>query len=178
MEMTLYQLTEQQAAIEDALYANGGEATPELEQMLAESKAALPAKIDGYNHILARMRSMEDACAAEIARLQALKKTAQNGQKYLKAHLLDAMQTFGIDKLEGSTCKVYRKATGPSVEITDDGLLWNAYAGDLAELQKRLPPWLSLERKADKTAIKSALQSGELIAGAELHTDGQTIVIK
>lgn len=176
MEQTLYQLTAQQSAIEDALYENGGEVTPELEQMLQETAVALPAKIDGYNHILCRMKAMEDACSGEIARLQALKKTAQNGQKNLKSHLLDAMITFGIDKLEGTTCKVFRKSTGGSVE-TDDSLLWSAYEGDLAELKKRLPPWLSLECKVDKTAIKNFLKTGDIIAGAELR-EGETIVIK
>ena len=49
---TLYELTAAQSAIEYALYENGGELTPELEAQLAETREALPAKIDGYNHIL------------------------------------------------------------------------------------------------------------------------------
>ena len=62
---TLYALTAAQAAIEDALYENGGELTPELEEQLAETREALPAKIDGYNHILARLAGMEAAADAE-----------------------------------------------------------------------------------------------------------------
>ena len=180
MERTLYELTAQQAAIEDALYENGGEATPELEMMLAETAAALPQKIDGYNHILSRMKSIEDGCSAEITRLQALKKTAQNGQKYLKMHLLDAMQTFNIERLEGNTCKVFRKATPASVLIEDEAKMWSAYKGRIEKLQKQLPDWLTIETKVDKTALKAYLQNNPqaLVAGAVLKTDGETIVIK
>jgi len=176
MERTLYELTATQAQIEDALYENGGELTPEMEMLMAETAAALPTKIDGYNHILARMSAMEASCDAEIKRLQALKKTAQNGQKSLKAHLLNAMQAFGIDKLEGSTCKVFRRSS-EAVDVLDEDRLWSAYEGDLQELRDRLPEWLALDCKVNKTAIKAAIKGGAMIAGAEI-TKNETIVIK
>jgi len=176
MERTLYELTAAQAAIEDALYENGGELTPEMEAQMQETAAALPAKIDGYNHILARMGAVEASCDAEIKRLQALKKTAQNGQKSLKAHLLNAMKAFGIDKLEGSTCKVFRRGS-KVVSVDDEARLWSAFEGDVAELVGRLPEWLVLECKVDKTALKAALKGGTLVAGAEI-VKNEGIVIK
>ena len=140
---TLYELTAAQSAIEDALYENGGELTPELEAQLAETREALPAKIDGYNHILARLAGMEAAADAEIKRLQALKKTAQNAQKSLKGHLLNAMQTFGIEKIEGITCKVFRKANPASVTITnEDALLEPFLVWSLNGGLKDIPAWI------------------------------------
>ena len=174
---TLYALTAAQAAIEDALYENGGELTPELEAQLAETREALPAKIDGYNHILARLAGMEAAADAEIKRLQALKKTAQNAQKSLKGHLLNAMQTFGIEKIEGSTCKVFRRLSPESVNITDEGRILARAQEEAEELTSKLPTYLSFEIKINKTALKDALREGMLVAGAEL-TRNESVVIK
>ena len=175
---TLYELTAAQAAIEDALYENGGELTPELEEQLAETREALPAKIDGYNHILARLAGMEAAADAEIKRLQALKKTAQNAQKSLKGHLLNAMQTFGIEKIEGSTCKVFRKNNPASVTITDEAELLNPFALWVANGGlDNFPAWIKVEASINKTALKDMLKNGDLVAGAEL-TQSESVVIK
>ena len=175
---TLYELTAAQSAIEDALYENGGELTPELEAQLAETREALPAKIDGYNHILARLAGMEAAADAEIKRLQALKKTAQNAQKSLKGHLLNAMQTFGIEKIEGSTCKVFRKANPASVTITDENAPLQPFKEWLFDgVMDDLPAWIKVKASINKTALKDLLKNGEQVFGAEL-TQGESIVIK
>ena len=175
---TLYELTAAQSAIDDALYENGGELTPELEAQLAETREALPAKIDGYNHILARLAGMEAAADAEIKRLQALKKTAQNAQKSLKGHLLNAMQTFGIEQIEGSTCKVFRKANPASVTITDENALLQPFKEWLFDgVMDDLPAWIKVEASINKTALKDLLKNGEQVFGAEL-TQGESIVIK
>ena len=175
---TLYELTAAQSAIEDALYENGGELTPELEEQLAETREALPAKIDGYNHILARLAGMEAAADAEIKRLQALKKTAQNAQKSLKGHLLNAMQTFGIEKIEGSSCKVFRKANPASVTITDENALLQPFKEWLFDgVMDDLPAWIKVEASINKTALKDLLKNGEQVFGAEL-TQGESVVIK
>ena len=152
--------------------------TPELEAQLAETREALPAKIDGYNHILARLAGMEAAADAEIKRLQALKKTAQNAQKSLKGHLLNAMQTFGIEKIEGSTCKVFRKANPASVTITDEAALLQPFNEWLfGGVMDDLPAWIKVEASINKTALKDLLKNGEQVFGAEL-TQGESIVIK
>lgn len=174
---TLYELTAAQSAIEDALYENGGELTPELEEQLAETREALPAKIDGYNHILARLAGMEAAADAEIKRLQALKKTAQNAQKSLKGHLLNAMQTFGIEKIEGSTCKVFRRLSPEAVNITDETRVFTPFVEKAQEFQLSLPDWLKVDITINKTALKTHLQNGELVAGAELVRN-ESVVIK
>ena len=174
---TLYELTSAQAQIEDALYENGGELTPELEALMTETAAALPAKIDGYNHILSRMAGMEAAADAEIKRLQALKKTAQNGQKALKAHLLNAMQAFNIEKIEGSTCKVFRRLSPESVQLTDETRVFEPFVEKAQAFQLSLPEWLKVDVTINKTALKAYLQGGGMVAGAEL-TRNESVVIK
>ena len=45
---TLFNLTAQMQSIEDALYENGGELTPELEEALVETRDSIVAKVDAY----------------------------------------------------------------------------------------------------------------------------------
>ncbi len=96
---TLYELTGQMAAIEEALEENGGELTPELEEVWQETAESLPMKVDGYNKVIANMTAYSKNIDAEIKRLQTLKKTADNSVKRVKEHLVDVMKQWGIAKL-------------------------------------------------------------------------------
>ena len=49
---TLFQLTERASQIEEALYETGGEITPEIEALMTETAAELPAKVDNYNALI------------------------------------------------------------------------------------------------------------------------------
>lgn len=164
---TLFQLSADMSAIEDALWENGGELTPELEQALVETEQSLATKVDGYNHLIRSFSSKADIIDAEIKRLTALKKTAENAEKRLKEHICETMGMFGIDKLEGAYCKISRAKTS-KVE-TDEELLTASYSGNLAELNKSLPPYITAEFKVSKTAIKDFQKTeGILPAGAEI----------
>ena len=87
MTPTLYQLTGQMAAIEDALQENGGELTPELEELWAETAESLPQKVDGYNQVITNLTAYSKNLDEEIKRLQALKKTADNSLERLQMSL-------------------------------------------------------------------------------------------
>lgn len=165
--MTLFQLTEKQRAIEDALYENGGELTPEIETALAETAESLPAKIDGYNALLRKFGYMSENCRTEIDRLTRLRRTAENAQKSLKRHVLDAMNAFGFDRLEGGTCKMSKGST-TGVEVDEDTLL-AGITGAVAELAATLPAYVTLELKVSKKALSDGYrQTGELPDGARI----------
>lgn len=164
---TLFQLSADMSAIEDALWENGGELTPELEQALTETEQSISAKIDGYNAVIRSFASQESVLDAEIKRLTALKKIAENAQKRLKSHICDTMGMFGIEKLEGAYCKISR-ARSSRVE-TNDEQLTAAYRGKVDELNADLPPYISVEMKVSKTALKEfQKEEGILPAGAEI----------
>lgn len=165
---TLFQLTEQQRAIEDALYENGGELTPELEDALAETSESLPRKIDGYDMILREFGHMADNCKAEIERLTRLKRVAENGQKSLKKHVLDAMRLFGFKKLEGRTCSM-SLGKSKSIKVDEEVLLFD-YRKRIEELNASLPDYLSVEVTISKKAISDAYKvSGVLPAGVTIE---------
>ena len=154
------------AAIEDALYETGGELTPEIEEALTETAQSLAVKTDSYNALIRKFGAQADVIDAEIKRLTALKKTCQNAEKRLKMHICDTMQEFGIEKLEGTYCKMsLAKSTRTE---TDDERLMEAYQAAVDELGATLPPYLSLEMKVSKTGIKEyEKETGILPAGAE-----------
>lgn len=96
---TLFQLTADMTAIEDALWENGGELTPELEQALTETQESLVAKTDSYGALIRKFDAATVSIDAEIKRLQALKKTASNAVERLKERVLYSMETCGITQL-------------------------------------------------------------------------------
>lgn len=164
---SLFQLSADMSAIEDALWENGGELTPELEQALTETEQSLAVKTDGYNSLIRKFASQADVIDAEIKRLTALKKTCQNAEKRLKNHICETMGVFGIDKLEGQYCKISRAKT-TSIE-TNDELLLATYLPAIAAINESLPPYIRVEPKISKTAIKEYQKTeGILPAGAEV----------
>ena len=173
--MNLFQLTAEQARIEDLLEQNGGEITPEIEEALTLTAEALPRKVDGYGVLIRQFAAAEAACDAEIKRLQGLKKTAQNAQRGMKDRILAAMQTFGFDKLAGETTKFStRKST--AVEVDEDTLL-AAYREKIADFVAGLPAWLNLEVKISKTAIGNYFkETGMTPEGAKVVENTNLII--
>lgn len=167
---TLFQLSADMSAIEDALWENGGELTEDLAMALSETESSLSAKVDGYNHLIRSFGAQAEVIAGEIKRLTALKKTAENAEKRLKQHICETMGMFGIDKLEGALCKMSRAKTS-RVETNDEQLI-AAYQKNLDELNALLPPYVTAELKVSKTGIKEYQKTeGILPQGAEIVED-------
>lgn len=174
--MTLFELTAEMAAIEDALIESGGELTPELEQALAENEKSLAKKVDDYAAIIAKFSYTEDILDAEIKRLQQRKKVVGNAKERLKKHVCDTMGIFGLTKLE-SNFNTFTRRRSVKVE-TNDEQLTAAYTQRVAEMNDSLPPYLSVEMKVNKTEIKNLQKTeGILPAGAEM-VENFTLQIK
>lgn len=92
--MTLYELTNEYANLQDALTDPDYE--PEvIEEMLADLSEDIEAKAEGYAMIIRNMQADADGYKAEIERLTARKQTAEAGVKRLKTALLGAMTLTG-----------------------------------------------------------------------------------
>ena len=158
MSKTLYELTGQMKAIEDALEENGGELTEELEALWQETAESLPMKIDGYSQVIANYEAYSRNLDAEIKRLQALKKTSDNSAKRVKEHLKQAMLANGIQKLDGYQCKVSLSST-TATEVDEETVL----APYIARLERlMLPAWITAELKVSKTALKEAFKDSDV----------------
>jgi hypothetical protein len=174
---TLFQLTADMAAIEDALWENGGELTPELEEAMTETSASLMAKTDSYGALIRKFDSAASAIDAEIKRLQALKKTAANAVERLKGRILFSMQANGVDKLDGTYTKFSLRRSEKT--ITDDESMLAPYLFALEEFRKALPAYIQLgDFKINKTAIKDMVKKdGVLPSGATIE-DNWSVIMK
>lgn len=176
MQHNLYELTQEQARIEELLIEGGGELTPELEEALASNSAALADKVDGYNHIYRRLTSFAAAIKNEKDRLAGLQKTYETAARSLKDHLARAMDAAGIEKLESATCKVtWRRTT--AVEISDEDALLLPWRQVIEQLSAPLPEWVEVKASVVKTALRKAIEEGAPVNGAAI-VNNKTIQIK
>ena len=165
---TLFELSADMAAIEDALWENGGELTEELELALAETEQSIVKKTDGYISLLLSLAAQEKIMKEQKERYARLEKIAANAAKRIKERLDYNMETFGIQKLEGQTGKITRvKST--AVEVNEEEIL-APYFFALEAFRETLPPHIILgDLKVSKTAIKEMQkQDGILPAGAKI----------
>ena len=162
----LFQLTADMAAIEDALWENGGELTDELQQALVETEQSIASKVDGYNHIIASFDAKAEIIDKEIKRLTALKKTAENASKQIRKHVCDTMGAFGIEKLEGKYCKMTRSRS-TKTEVNEEQIT-AAFINGLQALNESLPPYITADFKVSKTALKDYIKEENITpAGVE-----------
>lgn len=173
--MTLYQLSEQERAISEALEENGGELTPEIEALMVENAELFPKKIDGYGVMLRKFKALEENCDSEAKRIQAIKKTAQNAQKNMREHILNTMVQFGFDKLEGATTKMW-VGKSKSLEVDEEELLAQ-YKDKIDALNECLPDYLTVEVKVSKKTIKDQFKGDVMPAGCSI-SENETLTIK
>lgn len=155
--MTLYELTAEYAAIMAALEA---ETEEEYQEELLNDLAALNEDIaekgEGYARVIRNMEAEADGLAAEIKRLQGMKKRREDAIERMKAGLLEAMKTAGADKLQTTIGKWSRKLNPPSVVILDPKLVPSEYL-------------IHREPDVDKRAVLNAFKAdGEIVNGCDI----------
>ncbi len=176
LSTTLFQLSNEMRMLEDALWESGGELTPEIEQALAENAESIAKKVDGYNAVLRSFAYKSDVLDAEIKRLTALKKTAENAQKRIREYVVDIMNAFDIDKLDGAYCKI-SKTKSTKTEVNEE-LLLSGVQFAIDSVAKTMPPYVTLETKVSKTALKDFIkETGITPAGVEF-VDSYSLRIK
>lgn len=133
-----------------------GEITPEIEAELGFNGDKMQAKATSVAYMIKTVDYNIDVLDKEIDRLQDLKNKATKAKEFLKQRLSEAMQLYGIERLDGGNIKLFFRKS-EAVEITD---------------QTKIPDQF-LEWKdpvVSKTKIKEALKVGEEVPGAHLVT--------
>ena len=155
----LWEITQEFLALASIIEEAGGEATDELMEELAISRENFAHKAEGYAKLILKWDSEIEAAAAEIKRIQAIKKTKENSVGRLKETLKAALLVFGqedakgVKRFETPLVKLStRKST--SIEITDE----NALPQEAFVIKKEV----------SKTAIKELLEAGAAIEGASV----------
>ena len=160
MNSTLWEITQEFLTLASIIEEAGGEATDELLEELAISRENFAHKAEGYTRLILKWESEIDAAAAEIKRIQAIKKTKENSVARLKDTLLYALQAFGqednktgVKRYETALFKLSTRRS-QAVEIVDETEVPEAF-------------WV-VKREVSKSAISNALKEGEEVPGAFL----------
>jgi hypothetical protein len=128
---------------------NGGEMTPELEAALEISESERLSKGEGYVYVIKQLKSQADMIKSEIKRLQEVAKRYETSADKLADTLLESIIAHGQIKTAFVTISS-RKSK--SVSITDESLIPSEF--------------LRVKTEPNKTALKEALESGQIIDGA------------
>lgn len=163
MELKLYEIEKTYLDLISTIIDADGEATDEQVEQLAITEAQLENKGRAYGFVIKKMETDIDVIDAEIKRLTAIKKTRVKTIDRIKETLSNAMQMFGITKLESPTLKIsFRKSE--TVEV-DNELINSEWCVE------------KITYSPDKAKIKEALKNGEIIVGAEI-VEHQNLQIK
>lgn len=162
-KMTLFDLGVEERNLEEELYENGGELTPELEDALADNEESLRAKADGYCRIIRELQCHAQNCKDEAARLTEKSRRAEKAAARLKERILYNMNLFGWNRLEGEQVKFSIRST-KSLDVDEERILGDLGVGErIAALG--LPDFVKVTAKVDKTAIKNGFAPDALPDG-------------
>lgn len=161
MELTLYQISEEQRRIEAMLEESAGEITPEIEEALAVNESNFMEKSRDYGFAILRYKAFVDAIKAEKARLDGLKKSAESAIARMEERIIEAMQQFDRPKVEMDTIKLSLRKS-ERVVVDDE----NAVPADCKTIKVEI----------SKTELKRHLKAGE-DCGAHLE-ENQSLQIK
>ena len=164
-KMTLFDLGNEERQIEDALYENGGELTPELEDALSDNEESLRRKADGYFRIIRELQYHAQNCKDEAARMTEKARRAEKAAATLKEHILYSMGLFGWDKFEGDEVKFSVRNT-KALDVDEEKMLGDLNVGELIA-GMNLPGFVKVSAKIDKTALKAEFAPDNLPDGCQ-----------
>jgi hypothetical protein len=155
---SMYEISREAMDIVSALEENEGELNPDIESALRINQNELQEKSINYAYAIKTVSNDVDAISEEIKRLQALKKAKDNTIQRLKDTVVNAMQIYGLEKVETPTLKLSIRRS-EAVIIDDIFTKVNPEGYYMTEKITYTP---------DKTMIKEAIKRGENIEGARI----------
>ena len=160
--MNLFNITQNYLTLANQL--SEGELTPQIEIELQLNETQIKEKLVNYGYVIKNFEYEVNAVNEEIKRLTELKKRNEKAIERMETAISNAMQLYGIEKVDSSFLKLsFRKSE--SVEIVNDAQLSPQYT----TTKTTITP--------NKVAIKEALKRGEVVEGAILVTN-QNLQIK
>lgn len=156
--LSLYELSEEQNALDALLALDEGECTPESDALTAELAGKLARKADSFGAYVRVLESADDTISDEIARLGARRRAIGNKVERLKRYGLMALQAMQRTKVEGALFTLAVQNNPARVEIS-------CAVGELpAEYVRTVPA----SYEVDKAALSRALKAGAVVEGATL----------
>ena len=152
--LSLYNITEEQIALMNAIEEAEGELTPELEAQLAINEDNFIAKSNDYTKMIQYYKGFAEQAKAEKMRVAALQQQAERNVERMTNMLVTAMQAFGRDKVTTDTA-ILSLRHSQALIVDDEAAIPNEFK--------------TFEVKVDKTGIKTAIKAGNAINGAHIQ---------
>jgi hypothetical protein len=173
MSGTIFNISDDMAALERLLWESGGDITGDAETAVAaweaELAANLYAKLDAYGGLISEIEARAAARRAEATRILDLAKADEKAAANLRERLRFVFETRALGKVETPRYRFSLVQNGGKLPID--------IHGDL----ESLPSW-AVRREtmvyADKDAIRARLETGEQLPFATLMDRGTRIAIK
>ena len=156
MEKSLYKIDRELMALLEAIAEQEGEITPEQDEQLAINRYELETKAVDYSMAILQLNAWVEMADKEAKRVTAIKNAYKKTSETLKQRITDTMERYDIKEVKDATIKVSLRK---SVQTIID---------DLDQVPKQYKT-IKVETTPDKTAIKKAIQEGEIIEGAHLE---------
>ena len=139
---------------------NGGEVTDEVMEDLAIRRENFSHKAEAYAKFILKLESESDQAAAEIKRIQAIKKAKDKTVERLRENLLAALMLFGQEDSKGvkrfeTTLAKLSTRKSVSVEILDEAIIPNEF-------------WV-VKKEVSKSTISQAIKDGSEVPGAQMR---------
>lgn len=156
---SLWQLTAEELSFIAMMEENGGEVNDEIMEDLAIRRENFKSKAEAYAKFILKLESEAEQAAAEIKRIQTLKKAKENTVQRLKDTLLAALMVFteedakGIRRYETPLAKLSTRKS-QSVEILDDTIIPDEF-------------WV-IKKEVSKSTISQSIKDGLQVSGAQL----------
>jgi hypothetical protein len=156
--MNLWELTQEELSFIALMEETGGEVNDEILEELAIRQENFQAKAESYTKLILKLESEVDIAAAEIKRIQSLKKTKETTIDRLKEALKTAVMVFGREdaktgnkRYETALFKLSLRHT-KSVDIVCDLDVPDFY-------------WV-VKKEISKSMISEAMKDGTHVPGA------------
>lgn len=129
-------------------------------------------KAENVAQFIKSLRAEAEDIREEEKVLSARRRAKEKRAESLTAYLMGCMKQIHREKIETAKCRLSIRKNAESVQVTDeDRLARELLSRGRTELIRVKPPEL------DKTALKKALQAGEIINGAALGRT-ESLIIK
>lgn len=165
MKQSLYDLTNDLIAIEEAL-SSGAENADELIARWVETNSSVTDKIDAYAGLVRSKEAEAKMYAGEAEHFTAKSQAAKGVADRLKAGLKFFLEAKGMDEVKGRlfTAKLQNNGGVLPVKVNVE--------------PDQLPQgYQKVKVEADMVAIRTALETGEVVPGCELGERGKHVRI-
>lgn len=152
---SLVQLLVESQEIERQLLENGGEITPEVENLLEVTSGDIINKVDNYNFLVEKLASNEAYWKAKAAEYAAYAKSFGKAQERIKDHLKAIMLANELKEIVGNEVRYTLRPSAGSLVIEDESIIPDRY--------------LVIKTEVNKAEVKLAIASGKEVVGARIE---------